>query len=199
MAKPPASFQYLVNILRKLPGVGGKTAERYAFALLDWEEQALSQFAHSLDSLPKKVKKCPTCFCLQGDEPCSFCDIQKRNPQILCIISSAKDVYPIEETRTFQGIYHVLEGLFSPLQGKTAGGINIERLKKRVIDNRVTDVILALDSTLEGDATSLFLKQEMSNWNVSISRLASGLPLGSSLEYIDPGTLTRAFLGRHQF
>ncbi|MBM3198604.1 MAG: recombination protein RecR [Chlamydiae bacterium] len=199
MTKPPLPFQHLVAILRKLPGVGAKTAERYAFALLDWEEHTRHALAEALSTLSQRMTKCSTCFCLQGDTACEFCNQDKRDSHTLCIISSAKDVYPIEETQIFRGIYHVLEGLFSPLQGKGASLINMKRLHERIKQHQVTHVILALDSTLEGDATSLFLKQEMAEWNISISRLAFGLPLGSSLDYIDPGTLTRAFLGRSPF
>ena len=199
MAKPPLPLQHLMMILRKLPGVGAKTAERYAFSLLEWEEPTLQLLADTMSSLQKKVKKCSLCHCLQGEEPCQFCDINKRDPHTLCIVSTSKDVYPLEETHLFRGLYHVLEGLFSPLQGNYAENIDLERLRNRIQTNQVTDVILALDSTLEGDATSLFLKQEMKEWNVSISRLAFGIPLGSSLEYVDPGTLARALSGRHQF
>ena len=199
MSKLPSSMQNLIALLRKLPGVGSKTAERFSFHLLEWDETSLQFFSTLLASLQKNIQKCSTCHCLKGNEPCDFCNTSKRDPSILCIVSSAKDIYPLEETRTFNGLYHVLEGLFSPIQGKGLNQINLEKIKQRILKNEIKDVILALDSTLEGDATSLFLKEEMKDWNVSISRLAFGLPVGSSLDYVDSGTLARAFLGRHNF
>ncbi len=199
MARPPASLQKLISLLRKFPGVGIKSAERYAFELLNWESPSLDLLAESIRLLRQEVYPCPTCHCLKGKDPCEFCDINKRQTNSLCIVSHAKDVYPIEETHTFKGLYHVLGTLFSPMQGHYSQQINIENIKKRVLENQITDIILALDSTLEGDATALFLKQEMQSWGLSISRLAFGMPLGSSFEYVDSGTLARAFLGRHQF
>lgn len=118
---------------------------------------------------------------------------------MLCIVSQPKDVYPIEETKAFRGLYHVLGTTFSPLYGREAEGIDLTKIRNRIISNGVKDVILAFDSTLEGDATALYLKEEMKDWNVLISRPAFGIPLGSPLDYVDPGTLTRALLGRNRF
>ncbi len=199
MVKPPPQLQKLIALLRKLPGVGVKSAERYAFELLNWEVPSLDLLSEGIRSLRREIYPCPVCYCLKSTAPCEFCDTSKRQTESLCIVSHAKDVYPLEETHTFKGLYHVLGTVFSPMQGKHSEQIDVESLKKRVIENNVKDVIFALDSTLEGDATALYLKEEMKSWNVSISRLASGIPLGSSFEYIDLGTLARALLGRQQF
>lgn len=199
MSKLPAALQKLTMQLRKLPGVGSKTAERYAFQLLEWEPASLDLLAKTLQTLSKEIYPCPTCHCLKGLENCEFCDPEKREPTSLCIVSHSKDVYPIEETRTFKGLYHVLGSLFSPIHGHGRELINLEKLENQIKKNGVKDVILALDSTVEGDATALFLKEEMKTWNVSISRLAFGMPLGSSFDYVDPGTLARALLGRQHF
>jgi recombination protein RecR len=199
MAKFPAPIQRLISQLRRLPGVGGKTAERYAFHLLDWEENSLSLLSQSIESIHKEISFCPNCFCLKGEGPCEFCDVNIRQTDTLCIVSSAKDVYPIEETRAFKGLYHVIGGLFSPMQGYSLDKIDIHKIKARVDKHAISDIILALDSTVEGDATALLLKEEIQHWNVSVSRLASGIPLGSALDYVDPGTLARALLGRHKF
>jgi recombination protein RecR len=192
-------LQTLIHQLRKLPGVGGKTAERYAFRLIEWEKEALLSFAKSLEALSNEIQHCPTCFCLKGDLGCDFCNESKRDTSMLCIVSHAKDIYPIEETKAFHGLYHVLGGVFSPLHGKGVEEIDLSKIYSRIQKHDIKDVLLALDSTLEGDATSLFLKEQMESWNVSISRLAFGIPVGSSLDYVDPGTLTRALLGRHRF
>ena len=199
MSKLPNALQKLIQHLRKLPGVGSKTAERYAFRLLEWEKEDLLSLARSLENLSKEVEYCSTCHCLKGAEACDFCDETKRETHSLCIVSHAKDIYPIEETKAFHGFYHVLGGVFSPLQGHGIDQIDLSTLYNRIQKHDIKDVLLALDSTLEGDATALFLKEEMQNWNVSISRLAFGIPVGSALDYVDPGTLTRALLGRHRF
>jgi recombination protein RecR len=199
MTKLPQPLQKLIGHLRKFPGVGSKTAERYAFQLLEWEAPSVEQLAESLKNLRQEITPCPSCNCLKTEDTCEFCSTDKRETSILCIVSSPKDIYPIEEMRSFRGLYHVLEALFSPLDGNNIEKINISKIKKRIDTHQIKDVILALDSTLEGDATALYLKEEMKNWDVSISRLAFGIPLGSSFEYVDPGTLARAFLGRQKF
>lgn len=199
MSRIPPSLQNLMTLLRKIPGVGSKTAERYAFHLLDWENHSLELLSNTIGTLKSTVQTCSECHCLKGEAACDFCHPDKRETHTLCIVSSARDVYPIEETRTFRGLYHVLEGLFSPLQGFNANKINIQSIKDRIDKHEIRDVILALDSTVEGDATALFLREEMQNWNVTISRLAFGIPLGSALDYVDAGTLARALLGRHKF
>lgn len=199
MAKFPTPIQKLIMQLRKLPGVGAKTAERYAFEILSWKSESLELLSDSLKSLQSQISPCPNCACLKAEAECEFCDLTKRDPKALCIVSSAKDIYPIEETRIFKGMYHVLGGMLSPLHGYNTDKFDIGKIKSRIETLGVIDVVLALDSTLEGDATSLFLKEEIQHCNVKISRLAFGIPLGSSLDYVDPGTLTRAFLGRHLF
>ncbi len=199
MAKFPIPIQKLILQLKKLPGVGSKTAERYVFEMLSWDPSTLEQLSEGLKSVRTQIQSCPKCSCLKAETECEFCDPFKRDPTALCIVSSAKDIYPIEETRIFKGMYHVLGGMLSPLHGYNTEKFDIKKIKERIDSLGVTDVVLALDSTLEGDATSLFLKEELSQCNVRISRLAFGIPLGSSLEYVDSGTLTRAFLGRHLF
>jgi len=201
MSKLPDSMQKLISQFRKFPGVGGRTAERFAFRLLEWNEDSLQAFSRTIGSIAKEIGYCPSCRCLKGEEACEFCDESKRDTNSLCIVSHAKDIYPIEETRVFRGLYHVLGGVFSPLDGQNASKIEteIKNILSRVRTHAVTDIILALDSTLEGDATALFIKEETKDWKVNISRLAFGIPLGSALDYVDSGTLTRALIGRNQF
>lgn len=199
MSKFPPPIQKIISQLKKLPGVGTKTAERYAFRLIEWNTESLELFSQTILSLSKEIQHCSTCHSLKGDKTCEFCDTTQRESHSLCIVSYAKDIYPIEETRVFKGLYHVLGGVFSPLRGENIELIDIQKIKNRIDLHNIKDVILALDSTLEGDATALFLKEEMKNWNLSISRLAFGIPLGSALDYVDPGTLTRALLGRLRF
>ena len=128
---------------------------------------------------------------------CAYCDLSSRDPRLLCIVGSPKDIYPIEETRTFKGVYHVLGALLSPLMSRGPQNLRIEPLKERIQKLKVEEIIIALDSTLEGDATSLYLKKELENFaHLQVSRLAFGLPMNSTLDFIDGGTLAKALSGR---
>ena len=199
MEKYPKDLITLIAYLKKLPGVGRKTAERFAFKLLDWNETTLNEFATSLSTLKEKVKPCEICGCLKDGETCTFCTRINRNQNQLCIIANPRDVFAIEETGSYRGLYHVLGSLLSPLEGKTPECLNFPYLKERIENLHVKEVILALDATLEGDATSLYLKEPLENLGIEVSRLALGLPLGSSLDFVDEGTLSQAFSGRGRF
>lgn len=197
--KYPVALQQLIASLKLLPGVGSKTAERFAFHLLTWPDHLLKDFSHNLSTLKNRLRTCPECHCLIDHEECGWCDKTKRDTSLLCIISSPKDAYAIEETHTYKGLYHTLGGLLSPLDGRSIEKLNFPELIERICRLRVREVIVALDSTLEGDATALYLKEQMGQIGISVSRLALGLPLGSPLEYVDSGTLSRAFTGRQSF
>src|SRR3989344_3487946 len=177
MHKYPSHLLQLMGYLKRLPGVGTKTAERFAFQLLHWPEEQLHLFAEVLKTTKEKIQHCPECRCLMEKNHCHFCDLLKRDPHILCIISSAKDAYAIEETRCYKGLYHVLEGLLSPIDGHTPDKLDLPRLQKRILALKVQEVILALDSTIEGDATALYLKEYLRRLEVSVSRLAFGIPM----------------------
>lgn len=195
----PDHLLKLIQLLKKLPGVGQKSAERFAFQLLTWSPHQLNEMANIVTDIPHKLIPCKTCGCLQDHHHCSFCDLTKRNTEVLCILASPRDVFSIEETREYRGLYHVLGGLLSPLEQRGPEHLTIDKLKERIDALKVKEIIIALDSTLEGDATALYLKQELERFPVHISRLAFGLPMGSSLDYVDGGTLARAFSGRSQF
>ncbi len=196
MMKYPKDLASLIAYLKKLPGVGQKTAERFAFTLLDWEEQSLIQMATSLESLKARIPNCSECGCLMDEMTCKFCSSESRDISCMCVIASPRDVYAIEQTGNFNGIYHVLGTLLSPLDGKTSDNLEVPKLKERIEKLQVREMVLALDSTIEGDATSLFLKEELKNFDVAVSRLAFGLPVGSALDFVDEGTLAQAFAGR---
>jgi recombination protein RecR len=192
--KLPEELTTLITFLKKLPGVGARTAERFAFELLSWDSNALASLSSSLSDLPNKVPPCPTCGCLTNRGSCSFC--KNRDATSLCVLASARDAYAIEETGNFRGLYHVVEHLLSPLDGRHANTLRLDRIEARIKEHNIKEVIIAFDSTLEGDTTALYLKNHLNQPNLSISRLAFGLPVGSSLEYIDGGTLARALQGR---
>jgi recombination protein RecR len=199
MAKYPKDLLILIHYLQKLPGVGSKTAERFAFHLLKWDTKSLKDLSQLLSGLKEKITTCPSCGCLILSDPCYFCNPKIRDTKSICIISSPKDAFMIEETRTYRGLYHVIDHLLSPLDGIGQESLHLERLTNLVKEHKIEEAVLALDSTLEGDATSLFLKKELNNLGVRVFRLAFGMPVGSSFEYVDGGTLSRALLGKQSF
>ncbi|MBI3211794.1 MAG: recombination protein RecR [Simkania negevensis] len=197
--KYPRDLNTLIAHLRRLPSVGKKTAERFAFKLLSWEEKELYALGTLLSTIKQKIELCSSCGCLTENMRCDFCNTSKRNSSLLCIIASPRDVYAIEETGNFDGLYYVLASLLSPLEGKTLDKLKLAHLKERIQKWGVEEMIIALDSTLEGDATALYLKEQFQGEGIRVSRLAHGLPLGSSLDFVDGGTLAQALLGRQKF
>lgn len=195
LQKYPKDLVHLISYLKKLPGVGTKTAERFAFELIKWKENDLSSLGHLLQTLLSQIPPCAECGCLTQNHICHFCT-SPRDTTSLCILSSPRDAYAIEETRTYRGLYHVIEHLLSPLDGRHSQQLRIDRIESRIKKHNIQEIIIALDSTLEGDTTALYLKNELSKLPIQVSRLGVGLPIGSSLEYIDGGTLARAFTGR---
>ncbi len=195
----PLQLVKLIEYLKKFPGVGQKSAERFAFYLLEWDTTTLQSFANLLSTIKEKILTCHDCGCLINKDTCSFCNNPNRNQHVLCIAASTKDVFAIEDTASFQGVYYVLGTLFSPLDGKDVHTLNIDAIKDKISSQNVQEIIFALDSTVEGDATTLFLKQELKSFDLKISRLAFGLPVGSALEYTDTSTLSRALIGRLPF
>jgi recombination protein RecR len=200
MEKFPSDLITLINYLRKLPGVGTRTAERFVFEFLAWQKEDLEAFSELLKSAPDKVPPCSECGCLTDKGKCPFCENKSRDVQQLCLISSPRDAFAIEATRSYRGLYHVIEHLLSPLDGRHASTLRLDRIEERIAKHSISEVVIAFDSTLEGDTTALFLKKHLiSRPELKVSRLAFGLPVGSSLEYIDGGTLTRAIAGRQIF
>lgn len=197
--KYPAHLIKLIDVLKRLPGVGNKSAERFAFQLLGWKPEHLREMAHVISGITEKLRHCDECGCLHGDEGCSFCSDARRETGTLCIIVSPREAFAIEETREYKGLYHVLGGVLSPMDGFGPELLNIGKLKQRIATHQIKEVVIALDSTLEGDATSLYIKRELEPLQVEVSRLAFGLPMGSSLDYVDGGTLARAFTGRSRY
>lgn len=195
----PEHLLKLIQLLKKLPGVGHKSAERFAFHLLTWHPNQLEDLAEVVKNTPYKLIPCSICGCLLDGNHCPFCDLSSRHTDVMCILANPKDVFSIEETREYKGLYHVLGGLLSPLDQRGPEQLSIHKLKNRLVNLHVKEIVIALDSTLEGDATALYLKQELAAFPVTISRLAFGLPMGSSFDYVDGGTLARAFTGRNQY
>ena len=195
----PKELLTLIAHLKKLPGVGRKSAERFAFTLLNWSKEELYLFGTHLQQLKEKIFPCQICGCLQEGLSCPFCLSSKRDTTLLCLVSSPKDVYAIEETHAFKGLYHVLGGLLSPLEGRSVEHLALDKLERRLQDHPIEEVIIAFDSTLEGDATALYIKQKLERLSIKATRLSVGVPMGSSIDFVDYGTLEKAFTGRQDF
>lgn len=194
--KYPLPLERLIALLKKFPGVGQRTAERYAFQIINWKSEDLSNLAYTLAHLKNDLTSCVACGALKDDADCQFCSSDKRDKKVLCIVSSPKDIFAIESTSVFNGLYHVMPGLLSPVDGRGPEEMKFDELKDRIAKLGVREMILALDSTVEGDATALFLKRELEKTGIIISRLALGMPLGSSLDFVDGGTLSQALSAR---
>lgn len=197
--KYPLHLQKLIENFKRLPGVGAKSAERFAFHVLDWKVAQLEEFAAILVQIPEQLKTCPECGCLSENQLCAFCEPTRVVARSICVIATAKDAYAIENTREYKGCYHVLGALLSPLFGKGPEHLTIPKLQERIQKLDIQELIIALDSTIEGDATALYLKKKFGDFPIKISRLAFGIPMGSSFDYVDGGTLARALSGRGDF
>lgn len=190
----PKTFDDLIYEFQKLPGVGAKTAERYAFTVLGWSDEEISELAETLVNLKKKVKKCTRCGNLTEDELCEFCKNSNRNQNIICVVQNPKDISVIESMQQYNGVYHVLDGLINTQKGVLPDQLNITTLLNRV-NERTEEVILALDPTVEGETTALYISKLLEG-KCRVSRLAHGIPVGSHLDYTDAMTLLKAFEGR---
>ncbi|HEX2177625.1 MAG TPA: recombination mediator RecR [Nocardioidaceae bacterium] len=188
--------QDLIDELGRLPGVGPKSAQRIAFHVLSAEPTDVRRLAEVLLEVKDRVRFCVTCGNVSEDEECRICRDPRRDPHVVCVVEESKDVVAIERTREYRGRYHVLGGAISPIEGVGPDDLRIKELMQRLADGAVTEVILATDPNLEGEATSTYLTRLLRPMGLRITRLASGLPVGGDLEYADEVTLGRAFEGR---
>jgi len=188
--------QDLIDELGRLPGVGPKGAQRIAFHLLQAEPADVRRLAEVLLEVKQRVRFCSICFNVSEDEQCRICRDPRRDQSVLCVVEEYKDVVAIERTKEFRGRYHVLGGAISPIDGIGPEQLHIRELMTRLADGAITEVILATDPNLEGEATATYLTRMLKPMDMRITRLASGLPVGGDLEYADEVTLGRAFSGR---
>ncbi|MBN1305882.1 MAG: recombination protein RecR [Anaerolineales bacterium] len=194
----PDPLQKLINALERLPGIGPKSASRLAFFLLRAPEDAAADLADALTDLKEKIAFCQECFNITeaGRERCEVCESPQRDAGILCVVEEALDVLALERTGGYFGKYHVLHGVISPIEGIGPDDLKIKPLIERVERGEVNEVILATNPSMEGDATALYLHQQLERLGVNVTRLARGLPVGGDLEYADQSTLLRALAGR---
>lgn len=188
--------QDLIEELGQLPGVGPKSAQRLAFHLLAADAEDVNRLADTLRRVKETARFCQTCFNVADGDQCRICLDPRRDDSAICVVEEPKDVMAIERTREFRGRYHVLGGAISPIDGIGPGDLHIRELVQRLADDRISEVIVATDPNLEGDATATYLIRLIVPMGVQVSKLASGLPVGGDLEYADEVTLGRAFEGR---
>lgn len=200
MAEYIAPIQRLIEEFRRLPGVGSKTAARYAFAALELEDDAVLRFADALASVKRDVHKCPVCFGLsEREDKCEICSSDNRDKSVICVVEKAKDVMVMERVRGYSGTYHVLGGALSPLDNVTSSDLTVKELIARVENDGVEEVIIATNPTPGGDTTAAYLAKMLEPYGVKVSRLAYGIPVGGDIEYADSVTLYRAMEGRRYF
>ena len=194
----PKTITNLIECFKKLPGVGAKTAERMALAVLDLSDEVNDIFADSIKNVKTKTKRCQKCNSFCENDLCDICKDVTRDMSVICVVESPKNVILFEKVGTFKGIYHVLNGLISPLDGVSPDDINIESLLQRIKKENIKEVIIAVKPTIEGEATSLYISKLLESENVAVSTIAHGIPLGSDMEYMDSLTLEIALQERRQ-
>ncbi len=188
----------LIDELVKLPGIGPKTAQRLAFEIISWSPGEVKQLAEAIVEAKTLLRYCSVCFNLTEQDPCQICSNPNRERSSICVVEQPKDVIAMEKTREFRGLYHVLHGVISPMDGIGPNDIRIRELLSRLKDSGVAEVIVATDPDVEGDATAMYLARILKPMGLKVTRMASGLPVGGDLEYVDEVTLAKALQGRHE-
>ncbi len=192
----PDSLKNLIESFKFFPGIGEKTAERMSFSALELEKDQIDFFAKNIKEVKEKIHPCKICNTLTDQEQCFVCKDQERDQKTLCVVEDSRIVFLFEKMGTFKGKYHVISGLISPLDGINPEDIGLEKLLKRIQEEKFEEVILALKPSIEGETTALYIKRILEETGIEITRLASGLPMGADMEYIDPLTLERALFDR---
>ena len=182
----------LIEYFQKLPSIGPKTAQRLALHILKMNIEDVENFASSMVEAKTTIKYCSNCFNISSSDPCEICSSISRNKDVICVVAEAKDLIAIEKTNEFKGLYHVLGGLISPIDGVGPEDIKIKELLNRVHSNDIKEIILALNPSVEGEATALYLSKLLKPFGIKVSRISYGIPMGSELEYTDELTLIRA-------
>jgi recombination protein RecR len=197
MSHYPLPLLKLIQSFSKLPGVGEKTAERLAMHILRASSKEAELFSRSILEVKEKIKTCSMCFALSDAEVCRICSDPTRTPEVVCVVEQLADMVAVEKSGFFKGLYHILQGVLSPMAGVGPENIRINELLSRIADGKVKEVILATSTSVEGEATASFLSGRLENYNIKVTRIASGVPMGGDLKYVDPVTLKRALETRH--
>lgn len=192
------SIEKLIESFERLPSIGHKTAARLAFHILNSTEQETNEFIASIVNAKKNLKYCSKCYNITDEDPCNICSNPKRDQSIICVVEDVRDVVAMEKTHEFKGIYHVLHGSISPMNGIGPDDIKIKELLARLMEGQVKEVILATNPRVEGEATAMYLSKLIKPLGITVTRIAHGIPVGGDLEYTDEITLTKALEGRRQ-
>jgi recombination protein RecR len=197
--KYPKSFEELLECFKTLPGIGEKNAERLCFAVLQSSEEQAKKFSDSIMNVKTKIRKCNICNnYTEESDICEICSSEGRDKSTICVVESVKDLILFEKSNAFKGVYHVLEGLISPLEGVNPEDIKINQLINRIKKEEIKEVILALNMTMEGETTSLYILKLLEGTGVSVSKIAAGIPVAADMEYLDSLTIQRALEGRNK-
>ena len=194
----PESLKNLIESFKLLPGIGEKTAERLAFFLINEDEEKTNFFSDSIKQAKEKIKRCEICNGITDKDICDICNNDLRNKKILCVVEDPKSIFLFEKIGTFNGKYHVLEGLISPLDGIDPDDIGLEKLVKRIQKEKFDEIIIAVKPSIEGETTALYIKKIIEGMKIKVTRIASGIPIGTDIEYIDSMTLERALNDRKE-
>ena len=194
----PESLKNLIESFKLLPGIGEKTAERLAFHIINEDIDKTTFFSESIKNAKEKIRRCNICNGITDKEICDICSSDNRNKNILCVVEDPKSIFLFEKIGVYSGQYHVLNGLISPLDGIDPDDIGIETLVKRIQDSSFDEIIIAVKPSVEGETTALYIKKIIEGMNIKVSRLASGIPIGTDIEYIDSMTLERALNDRKE-
>ena len=192
------SIEKLIESFEKLPSIGNKTAARLAFYILNSSEEETNEFIHSIINSKKNLKYCSKCFNITDTDPCPICANSKRDQSSICVVEDVRDVIAMERTHEFKGVYHVLHGSISPMNGIGPDDIRIKELLSRLMDGKVKEVILATNPRVEGEATAMYISKLIKPMGIQVTRIAHGIQVGGDLEYTDEITLTKALEGRRE-
>ncbi len=192
------SIEKLIEAFEKLPSIGSKTAARLAFYILNASEEETTEFINAIENAKKNLKYCSKCYNISDTDPCTICGNPARDASTICVVEDVRDVVAMERTHEFKGVYHVLHGSISPMNGVGPDGIKIKELLSRLMDGQVKELILATNPRVEGEATAMYISKLVKPLGIKVTRIAHGIPVGGDLEYTDEVTLSRALEGRRE-
>ncbi|MBR0427837.1 MAG: recombination protein RecR [Clostridia bacterium] len=198
MSEYAPSIEKLIESFERLPSIGHKTAARLAFHVLDWNEEETNAFISSIVTAKKNLKYCSKCFNITDNDPCPICSNPRRDQSVICVVEDVRDVAAMERTHEYKGVYHVLHGSISPMNGVGPDDIKIKELLSRLMEGNVKEVILATNPRVEGEATAMYISKLIKPMGINATRIAHGIPVGGDLEYTDEITLTKALEGRRE-
>ncbi len=198
MSSYSPSIEKLIESFEKLPSIGHKTATRLAFHMLDLNDQETTEFINSITNAKKNLKYCSICYNISDTDPCPICASPKRDSSLICVVEDVKDIIAMERTHEFKGVYHVLHGSISPMNGIGPDDIKIKELLSRIQTGKISEIILATNPRVEGEATAMYISKLIKPMGIKVTRIAHGVPVGGDLEYTDEITLTKALEGRRE-